>query len=139
MPIDLGAYEGVWHGDDTEVNPPAGADISRVTDPVDISLLAPFRPVVQTNGGGAAEALPSAREVSWMRNSGYSARKNNTRRRSAAEGLGKDEGAQVDVSEVAQIMAIDKTFTDLDAELANIRHPDPRKRHLRVVEVSCDC
>ena len=42
---------------------------------------------------------------------------------------------EMDTSETAQVMAIDKTFTDLESS-TDIRHPDPAKRDLRVVEVS---
>jgi len=36
-------------------------------------------------------------------------------------------------------MTIDKTFRDLaDAEVKEMRHPDPKKRNLRVVEVRSD-
>jgi hypothetical protein len=44
--------------------------------------------------------------------------------------------AAVDASEAAQIMAIDKTFTDLHAQpVEEIQHPDSKKRALKVVEV----
>ena len=42
----------------------------------------------------------------------------------------------VDASEAAQIMAIDKTFSDVtDQDLEEVRHPDAKKKSLRVVEV----
>lgn len=44
--------------------------------------------------------------------------------------------AAVDASEAAQLMAIDKTFTDLHAQpVEDIQHPDGKKRALKVVEV----
>jgi hypothetical protein len=43
----------------------------------------------------------------------------------------------VDASETAQIMAIDGTFFDLTGtHLDTFKHPDPKKKDLRVVEVS---
>ena len=43
----------------------------------------------------------------------------------------------MDSSEAAQIMAIEKTFHDLqDQDVETIRHPDSRKQGLEVVEVS---
>ena len=43
----------------------------------------------------------------------------------------------MDASEAAQIVTIDKTFSDLtDQKLEDIRHPDAKKKHLRVVDVS---
>jgi RNA polymerase II-associated factor 1 len=43
---------------------------------------------------------------------------------------------EVDASEAAQILAIDKTFMDIrDQPLSEIRHPDPKKRNLHVVDV----
>lgn len=42
----------------------------------------------------------------------------------------------VDASEAAQIIAIEKSFEDARAqELSQIRHPDNKRKHLRVVEV----
>jgi RNA polymerase II-associated factor 1 len=47
--------------------------------------------------------------------------------------------AAVDASEAAQIMAIDKTFSDIQAQDPfTLRHPDSKKRHLKVVEVRQD-
>lgn len=41
----------------------------------------------------------------------------------------------VDASEAAQLMAIDKTFSEIrDVADDQLRHPDPKKKHLRVVE-----
>lgn len=41
----------------------------------------------------------------------------------------------MDASEAAQIVTIDKTFSDLtDQKLEDIRHPDAKKKHLRVVD-----
>lgn len=43
----------------------------------------------------------------------------------------------VDASETAQIMAIDTTFFDMTStDLSAFKHPDPKKRHLKVVDVS---
>jgi hypothetical protein len=43
---------------------------------------------------------------------------------------------EVDASETAQIMAIDGTFIDLTAtHLDTFKHPDPKKKDLRVVDV----
>jgi len=42
----------------------------------------------------------------------------------------------VDTSEAEQILAIDRTFLDLSGQnLDDVRHPDTKKRSLRVVEV----
>jgi hypothetical protein len=42
----------------------------------------------------------------------------------------------VDASETAQIMAIDGTFLDMTTtHLDTFRHPDPKKKDLRVVDV----
>ena len=44
---------------------------------------------------------------------------------------------EVDASETAQIMAIDGTFIDLTTtHLESFKHPDPKKRDLKVVDVS---
>ena len=45
----------------------------------------------------------------------------------------------VDASETAQIMAIDGTFLDMTTtHLDTFRHPDPKKKDLRVVDVCSD-
>lgn len=42
----------------------------------------------------------------------------------------------MDASVAGQIMAIDKSFRDFaDVNTEEMRHPDPKKKHLRVVEV----
>jgi hypothetical protein len=42
----------------------------------------------------------------------------------------------VDASETAQIMAIDGTFLDMTTtHLDTLKHPDPKKKDLRVVDV----
>lgn len=42
----------------------------------------------------------------------------------------------MDASETAQIMAVDTTFFDLTStKLEDFKHPDPKKRNLRVIEV----
>ncbi|ORY35540.1 RNA polymerase II-associated [Naematelia encephala] len=128
MPLDLNAYPGVWDGDDSALNPIMRDDIKY--DPVDLELLAPLQASSTTN---AATKASSAAEVSWMRNSNLFTRKTAARRREAAEGEKKE--AVVDASEAAQIMAIDQTFRDVrEQDLSELRHPDSKKRHLRVVE-----
>ncbi|RSH88788.1 hypothetical protein EHS25_003016 [Saitozyma podzolica] len=131
MPLDLNEFEGVWDGNDQALN--RLRDPSRIHDPADEILLAPFRPAAQANG--VAANVPTPTEVSWMRNSNLFSRKvNNARRREAAEAAEKANAA-VDASEAAQIMAIDKTFTDLHAQpVEDIQHPDGKKRALKVVE-----
>ncbi|KAK8854750.1 hypothetical protein IAR55_003489 [Kwoniella newhampshirensis] len=74
MPLNLNAYEG------TALNPTP--DAGRVHHPIDVALLAPFNPPPTTNGD---KKPPVATDVSWMRNSSYLTRKNNAKRREAAE------------------------------------------------------
>ncbi|EIW68189.1 hypothetical protein TREMEDRAFT_32136, partial [Tremella mesenterica DSM 1558] len=125
MPIDLNAYDGVWDGNDEILNPTF--DPNKVKDETDLALLIPFHAPVVTNG---VEQANTTRDYSWMRNSNYSMRKNAAKRRSAMDTKG-----DIDASEAAQIMAIDKTFSDLEeTQIDALRHPDPNKRDLRVVE-----
>nr|XP_031859927.1 uncharacterized protein CI109_004534 [Kwoniella shandongensis]KAA5526999.1 hypothetical protein CI109_004534 [Kwoniella shandongensis] len=127
MPLDLNAYDGVWEGKEESLNPQL--DAGRVHHPIDVALLAPFNAPPAINGD-AKPALTT--DVSWMRNSSYLTRKNNAKRREAAESRAE---AVVDASEAAQLMAIDKSFSDIHAQEAkDIRHPDSKKKALRVVE-----
>lgn len=72
--------------------------------------------------------------MSWMRNSSYLTRRNNVKRKDAAENR---EEVAVDASEAAQLLMIEKTFLDVTSqELNQLEHPNPKKRHLKVVEVS---
>lgn len=69
-----------------------------------------------------------------MRNSSYLTRRNNVKRKDAAE---IREEVAVDASEAAQLLMIEKTFLDVTSQEPNqIQHPNPKKRHLKVVEVS---
>lgn len=69
-----------------------------------------------------------------MRNSSYLTRRNNAKRKDAAE---IREEAAVDASEAAQLLMIEKTFLDVTSQDVNqLQHPNPKKRHLKVVEVS---
>ncbi|BEJ16286.1 hypothetical protein CspHIS471_0508910 [Cutaneotrichosporon sp. HIS471] len=128
MPIDLNTFDGVWDGNDASLNP----TLETVKlEPGDAALLAPLRIVAKTANGAPAPSSIKP-EVSWMRNSSYIQRRETTRRRAAAEAVQEEE---VDASEAAQIMAIEKSFQDLRGqELAEIRHPHPKRKHLRVVE-----
>lgn len=122
MPIDLNVYQGVWEGDDGELNPVP--DVDRVQDATDALLLTPLN---VTNA-----AAPAKADVSWMRNSSYIQRRNGVVRRAAAEAQRQEV---VDHSEAAQLAAIDKTFQDVRATSAkDMKHPDPKRRHLKVVE-----
>ncbi|WVF72845.1 hypothetical protein IAT40_007663 [Kwoniella sp. CBS 6097] len=79
---------------------------------------------------------PTSTEVSWMRNNNYLTRKNNARRKEAAET--KTE-AVVDASEAAQIMAIEKTFFELhEQDPKTIKHPNKRKKHLTSYDILPD-
>ncbi|WVQ82129.1 hypothetical protein IAT38_004257 [Cryptococcus sp. DSM 104549] len=128
MPLDLNAYGGVWEGRDQALNPTT--DPTRVTNPIDVSLLAPFNPPPAVHG--ELKSSPATTDVTWMRNSSYITRKNVARRKEAAEARTEEV---VDASESAQIMAIEKTFLDITAQDAKeVQHPDPRKRSLKVVE-----
>lgn len=132
MPIDLNKFEGVWDGDDSALNPTL--DPARVTDAADLELLTPLRIVGAMNGVAGAPAGSSAPkpEVSWMRNTTYMQKKDAAVRRRA---LAEKRAEEVDASEATQIMAIDKTFIDLTAQpVEEIRHPDAKRKHLRVVE-----
>ncbi|WWD19106.1 hypothetical protein CI109_103564 [Kwoniella shandongensis] len=80
MPLDLNAYDGVWEGKEESLNPQL--DAGRVHHPIDVALLAPFNAPPAINGD-AKPALTT--DVSWMRNSSYLTRKNNAKRREAAE------------------------------------------------------
>ncbi|WWC90664.1 uncharacterized protein L201_005600 [Kwoniella dendrophila CBS 6074] len=125
MPLDLNAYDGIWDGQDQSLNPTL--DAGRVHHPIDVALLAPFNPPPEANGEVKA---PPPTEVSWMRNNNYLTRKNNARRKEAAEAKAEDV---IDASEAAQIMAIEKTFHDLhDQDPKEIKHPDKKKKGLRV-------
>lgn len=141
MPLNLNAYEGVWDGDDLQLNPTQ--DLHKVIDPVDLSLLAPLRTPAVENASGKVQ---SAAEVSWMRNSSYITRKNNARRREAADaaerlvqkafGLTIRADAEVDASEAAQLAAIDLSFHDFSTvDAKSLKHPDPKKKALHVIEV----
>lgn len=69
-----------------------------------------------------------------MRNSSYLTRRNNAKRKDAAE---IREEVAVDASEAAQLLMIEKTFLDITSQDVNqLQHPNPKKRHLKVVEVS---
>ncbi|WVW85572.1 hypothetical protein I302_107610 [Kwoniella bestiolae CBS 10118] len=127
MPLDLSTYEGIWDGQDQSLNPTP--DAGRVHHPIDVALLAPFNPPAEVNG----DVKPAVTtEVSWMRNNNYLTRKNNARRKEAAEAKAEEV---VDASEAAQIMAIEKTFHDLyDQDPKEIKHPDKKKKGLTVVE-----
>lgn len=121
MPIDLSTFEGVFDGSDAALNPTLD---SKTLDPEDAALLTPLN---VTAGGVAPKP-----EVSWMRNSSYIQRTERTRRRAALE---SQTAEVVDASEAAQIAAIEKSFTDIqDSKLEDIRHPDAKRKHLRVVE-----
>ncbi|KAL7422784.1 hypothetical protein Q5752_002079 [Cryptotrichosporon argae] len=126
MPLDLNAYEGVWDGNDASLNPTL--DPAKVTNPIDIALLAPLK---ARDADGAAKV--KAEEVSWMRNSSYIQRKTTAARRKE---LADAERAEiVDASEAAQVAAIDKSFSDVrDQKVEDIRHPDAKRKHLRVVD-----
>ncbi|OCF57219.1 RNA polymerase II-associated factor 1 [Kwoniella mangroviensis CBS 10435] len=127
MPLDLNEYDGIWDGQDQSLNP--ALDAGRVHHPIDVALLAPFNPPPEANGDVKA---PVATEVSWMRNNNYLTRKNNARRKEAAEAKAEEV---VDASEAAQIMAIEKSFHDLyEQDPKEIKHPDKKKRGLTVVE-----
>ncbi|WWC71523.1 uncharacterized protein I206_105481 [Kwoniella pini CBS 10737] len=127
MPLDMNAYDGIWDGQDQSLNPTL--DAGRIHHPIDVQLLAPFNPPPELNG----EAKPVVTtEVSWMRNNNYLTRKNNARRKEAAEAKAEEV---IDASEAAQIIAIERTFHDLhDQDPKDIRHPDKKKKGLRVVE-----
>ena len=120
-------------------------DPDRKLDPADMALLAPLRkPNVPD---GKPQVLPAS-EVSWMRNSSLFTRKTKTQKKEMVEAAKYvlqlltwmislcDRDETVDASEAAQLMAIDKTFSDVqDQNLDDIRHPDAKKQGLRVVEV----
>lgn len=132
MPIDLNDFDGVWDGDDSAINPVHDAE--RVLDPADAELLAPLT-IGGPNGvaGAAAHTGPAGKpEVSWMRNTSYLAKMDGVaRRRTVAE----THTEVVDASEDAQIATIEKTFKDVAAQpLEGMRHPDAKRKHLRVVE-----
>nr|ODN89022.1 RNA polymerase II-associated factor 1 [Cryptococcus depauperatus CBS 7841] len=128
MPLDLNNYDGIWHNRTQSINPVPNAE--RVHHPVDLALLAPFNPPSVRNGG--AQSLPSATEVPWMRNSNYLTRRNNARRKEAGETKREEI---VDASTAAQLMAIEKSFLDINSqETTEIKHPDPKKKHLKVVK-----
>ncbi|OXH09900.1 RNA polymerase II-associated factor 1 [Cryptococcus neoformans] len=128
MPLDLNAYDGAWDGKDQSLNPIPDSD--RVHHPVDLTLLAPFNPPPTSNGD--LKSVLSSNEVSWMRNSSYLTRRNNAKRKDAAE---IREEAAVDASEAAQLLMIEKTFLDVTSQDVNqLQHPNPKKRHLKVVE-----
>lgn len=120
MPLDLNVYPGVWDGDDSALNPVPDAD--RVQDATDALLLTPLN--VTSNA-------PAKADVSWMRNSSYIQRRNGNVRRAAQE---RQRQEAVDHSEAAQILAIDKTFADVQVPAKEMKHPDPKRRHLKVVE-----
>ncbi|CAK9781068.1 Paf1-domain-containing protein [Cutaneotrichosporon oleaginosum] len=127
MPIDLNTFDGVWDGNDASLNP---ALENVKLEPADAALLAPLRILAKPNGAPAPSAIKP--EVSWMRNSSYIQRRETTRRRAAAEAVQEEE---VDASEAAQIVAIEKSFEDLrNQQVSEIRHPHPKRKHLRVVE-----
>ncbi|WVR07529.1 hypothetical protein IAU60_004571 [Kwoniella sp. DSM 27419] len=89
----------------------------------------------QSDVGGDQKPM-TATEVSWMRNNNYLTRKNNARRKEAAEAKAE---TVVDASEAAQIMAIEKTFVDLyEQDPLSITHPDKRKRGLTSYDVLPD-
>lgn len=118
MPIDLSAFDGVFDGNEGALNPSGEATL----DAEDQALLQPLRVL-----GSAPKP-----EVSWMRNSSYIQRVERSKRRAAAETQAVEV---VDASEAAQIIAIEKTFSDIrNSSLDDIRHPDPKRKHLRVVE-----
>ncbi|KAK4688807.1 RNA polymerase II-associated factor 1, partial [Tremellales sp. Uapishka_1] len=128
MPLDLNAYDGVWDGDDSALNP--SFDLERKYHPDDQALFGAIRLPSTASG---MEKPTSTAEVPWMRNSSYITRKNNAKRKEAAEAAEKAE--TVDASETAQVMAIDKSFTDLhDQKAEEVKHPDPKKKGLKVVE-----
>ncbi|WWC63346.1 uncharacterized protein I303_105946 [Kwoniella dejecticola CBS 10117] len=112
MPLNLNAYEGVWDAQDQALNPTL--DAGRVHHPIDIQLLAPFNPPPEVNGDSKPVVTT---EVSWMRNNNYLTRKNNARRKEAAEAKADEV---IDASEAAQIMAIERTFHDLHDQNPNI-------------------
>ncbi|OCF37974.1 RNA polymerase II-associated factor 1 [Kwoniella heveanensis CBS 569] len=141
MPLNLNEFEGIWDGRDqgkpkptvrkaltvVALNPTV--DAARVHHPIDVALLAPFNPPTDVNG---EQKPPATTEVSWMRNNNYLTRKNNARRKEAAE---TKVEAVIDASEAAQIMAIEKTFFDLhEQDPKTIKHPNKRKKDLTVVE-----
>ncbi|WVR00044.1 hypothetical protein IAU59_007186 [Kwoniella sp. CBS 9459] len=127
MPLNLNEFEGIWDGRDQALNPTP--DLARVHHPIDVALLAPFKPPTELNGD---QKPPTTTEVSWMRNNNYLTRKNNARRKDAAETKAE---AVIDASEAAQIMAIEKTFFELqEQDPKAIKHPNKRKKHLTVVE-----
>jgi RNA polymerase II-associated factor 1 len=80
MPLDLNPYDGIWDGNDLALNPVL--DPTRKYDPVDMALMAPLRSTTTETQKSNSQA---AMEVSWMRNSSYITRKNNARRREAAD------------------------------------------------------
>nr|KIR84867.1 RNA polymerase II-associated factor 1 [Cryptococcus tetragattii IND107] len=128
MPLDLNVYDGAWDGKDQSLNPIPDSD--RVHHPIDLTLLAPFNPPPTSNSD--LKSVPSSNEVSWMRNSSYLTRRNNVKRKDAAEIRGE---VAVDASEAAQLLMIEKTFLDVTSQEPNqIQHPNPKKRHLKVVE-----
>ncbi|GMK55486.1 hypothetical protein CspeluHIS016_0205420 [Cutaneotrichosporon spelunceum] len=128
MPIDLNNFDGVWDGNDASLNPTL--DTVKL-EPGDAALLAPLRILAKTANGAPVPSSVKP-EVSWMRNSSYIQRRETTRRRAAAEAVQEEEA---DASEAAQITAIEKSFLDLHSqELAEIRHPHPKRKHLRAVE-----
>ncbi|KAK1927244.1 RNA polymerase II-associated [Papiliotrema laurentii] len=126
MPLNLNEFTGVWENADSTLNP--DVDPARALDPTDALLLAPIRPVTESNGENKSTA-----EVSWMRNSTLFTRKTGAKKKELARAARSEP--LVDASLAAQIMAIDKSFVDLgDTPVEEMRHPDPKKSSLRVVE-----